>query len=198
VTGAATKMGHVVGVAVTAVMLILMIAYTAYSLRNRWGGCWQKYGPLILVSIAFPLIIAEPLRHILQDNDVWTGDSVKIYRDNCSSGYLDCLSLTGWLITFTATYSGFAILFVGSLWNADICYTCEKIRDKWRKLRHPDDEADGTDGAAVTDAAAPLADAATPLTDGAAPSDAAAPAPVAATDAAPAPAVAAPAAAAAE
>jgi len=197
VTGAATKMGHVVGVAVTAVMLILMIAYTAYSLRNRWGGCWQKYGPLILVSIAFPLIIAEPLRHILQDNDVWTGDSVKIYRDNCSSGYLDCLSLTGWLITFTATYSGFAILFVGSLWNADICYTCEKIRDKWRKLRHPDEaEADGTDGAAVTDAAAPLADAATPLTDGAAPSDAAAPAPVAATDAAPAPAVAAPAAAA--
>jgi len=131
-------MGHVVGLAVTAAMLIGMLVYTIYSLRNRWGECWRKYGPLIFVCIAFPMIIAEPLRHILQDNDVWTGDSVKIYRDGCESGYLDCLSLTGWIITFTATYLGFALLFIGSLWNADICYTCEKIRDKWRKLRNVD------------------------------------------------------------
>jgi len=128
-------MGHVLGFAVTAAMLVAMLIYTIYSLRNRWGEFCQKYGPLVMVAVAFPLILAEPLRHILQDQEVWTGDSVKIYRDDCHSGYLDCLSLTGWLITFTATYSGFVLLFVGSLWNANICYTCEKIRDKWRRLR---------------------------------------------------------------
>jgi len=128
-------MGHVLGLAVTAAMLLCMLIYTIYSLRSRWGGFCQKYGPVLLVAISIPLILAEPLRHILQDQEIWTGDSSKIYRDDCHSGYLDCLSPTGWLITFTATYSGFILLFVGSLWNANICATCEKIRDKWRRLR---------------------------------------------------------------
>jgi len=135
VTGAATRMGHWVGFAVTAAMLIAMTAYTAHGLRKRWGGGCHKYGPFLLVAISFPLIIMEPLRHILQDTNTWTGDSVKIYRDGCESGYLDCLSPTGWIITFTFTYVGFAMLFVGSLWNANICKTCLKIRDQWRALR---------------------------------------------------------------
>jgi hypothetical protein len=135
VTGAATRFGHWFGFALTAAMLIAMISYVAYGLKKRWGHGCKRYGPLIFVCVAFPLIIAEPLRHILQDEGVWTDDSSKVYRPGCESGYIDCMSVTGWLITIGATYIGFVLLFIGSLWNANICKTCAKIRDQWRELR---------------------------------------------------------------
>jgi len=138
-------MGHVVGIAITGVMLLAMTIYVGYGTRKRWGGGCHKYGPLILVLIAFPLILMEPLRHVLQDTNVWTGSSVHEYKDGCESGYLDCMSVTGWLITITATYVGFVLLFIGSLWNANICKTCSKIREKWRALRNVQtEEAEGT------------------------------------------------------
>jgi len=45
------------------------------------------------------------------------------------------LSGIGWLFTFSMTYIGFALLAVGSLWNADIIAKCKKMKKKYRQLR---------------------------------------------------------------
>ena len=45
------------------------------------------------------------------------------------------LSGIGWLFTFSLTYLGFALLAVGSLWNADIISKCKGMKKKWNQLR---------------------------------------------------------------
>jgi len=45
------------------------------------------------------------------------------------------LSSIGWLFTFSMTYIGFALLAVGSLWNANIIQKCKKMKKRYRQLR---------------------------------------------------------------
>lgn len=45
------------------------------------------------------------------------------------------LSGIGWLFTFSITYIGFALLAVGSLWNANIIAKCKKMKKRYRQLR---------------------------------------------------------------
>jgi len=52
------------------------------------------------------------------------------------------LSSIGWLFTFSMTYIGFALVAVGSLWNANIIQKCKKFKKKYRQLRGQN--SDGT------------------------------------------------------
>jgi len=112
-----------------------MVIYTAFGVKKRWGGTWHKYGPLILVSISAVLIMMDPFRHVFQDWNVWSDDSSNEYRDDCDSETVKCLSVTGVFFTIIATYVGFALLIVGTMWNANLWRKCVQIRDKWRQLR---------------------------------------------------------------
>jgi hypothetical protein len=51
-----------------------LVAYTAWCAREReeYLGRWHKFGPLILVSISFVLVMMDPTRHVFMDWGVWT------------------------------------------------------------------------------------------------------------------------------
>jgi hypothetical protein len=143
VTASARKFGHSLSLGITALMLVLLTAYIAWSSKKRFGTTWQKYGPLILMPIASAMIIADPIRHVLQDADVWparNGDHYvgsAQYLRGCAHETMSCLSPIGIVFTIVLTYVGFFILFVGMLWNAHICDKLKEIKAKWRQLRNP-------------------------------------------------------------
>lgn len=145
-TAAARQTGHEVSLILTAVLMAFLIAFIAYGSRNRWGTTWQIYGPTILVCIAYPLILADPLRHVLVDKEVWTDSSAAMYRSDCDSETIRCLSVTGVFFTIIFTYVGFILLAWGTLWNASIIDKLKAVREKWRELRSQaaSDDDEGT------------------------------------------------------
>jgi len=120
-------------------MMLVALGYTLYKSRSRRGQFYQRYGPAIFVAMATVLILVDPFRHILQDVGVWPeGQSQwasNEYRDQCHDETVKCLSVVGWLSTVTATYTGFACLFIGTMWSANILQKFKKIRKEWQKLR---------------------------------------------------------------
>jgi len=128
------------------------------------------------VAVASVLILADPLRHVLQDLHVWKANmyvhgcpdralqlperACSVPQDcgmhDCGEGYYSvnpgedcftcwadgmcsegaetfrCLSGIGWFVTVICTYVGFAIFFVGVLWNSKLI---PKIVRKWKLLR---------------------------------------------------------------
>jgi len=102
--------------------------------RKRWGDThWEIYGPLYLSALGGILMLADPLRHVLQDKDVLT---LPMYRHDCGSETIKCLSVAGWVITIGCTYVGILLLVVGTMWNADLIGKLRDIRDKWREIRN--------------------------------------------------------------
>jgi len=82
--------------------------------------------------------MADLTRHVLQDADVWPAGpwpGSSQYRPGCPDESLDCLSVVGWIFTFALTYGGFAVLFVGTMWNANICEKLADLKAKWKELR---------------------------------------------------------------
>jgi len=67
-------------------MMIIVDAFMIHTLkqRRREPTAWRKYGPMILCFIATPLILAEPMRHILGDTGLWQwcGDNTDFPRVN--------------------------------------------------------------------------------------------------------------------
>jgi len=116
-------------------MLIMMSLYTLYTVKRRSPPHWNKYGPLYLTLISVPLIMADLLRHVLQDVGSWPSPGSAEYRTGCESENVTCLSVVGVFFTIIMTYLGFAFLVVGSLWNANICEKLREIRIKWREIR---------------------------------------------------------------
>lgn len=132
--------------------MMMVLGFTAYTRKNRVKRktFWQRNGPLILIAIAIPLILADTTRHVLQDENLWPA-CIKLDDGSCawysSAEYkageaetvqdenLTHLSTIGVLFTIVATYSGFIILAVGTLWNADIVKKWGKIKAKWAALR---------------------------------------------------------------
>lgn len=45
----------------------------AYSGPRMYLPRWRRWGPTVVFSLAFPLIIADPMRHVLGDLGVWSG-----------------------------------------------------------------------------------------------------------------------------
>jgi len=121
-------------------MLIAMIAYTAYGIKRREGTRWQKNGPLIFVCMAVPLIMADLLRHVLQDVGTWPEPGSSQYRDDCDAENVTCLTIVGVFFTIIMTYLGFTLLAIGTMWNANLCDKLREIRQKWRDLRSGNSE----------------------------------------------------------
>lgn len=68
----------------------------------------------------------------------WISQQNRVYSE-CPVENMSCLSLTGWLVTVGCTYSGFACLILGTLWNADIKKKLKEIRAQWHMMRHPEE-----------------------------------------------------------
>jgi len=117
----------------------MMLGITGYMLYNarkyRFGSHWEKYGPTYLCAIASLMVMADLMRHVLQDANVWPSPGSDEYRADCNTETMACLSVVGWTITILCTYVGFALLFFATMWNAKICEKLKAFREKWRELR---------------------------------------------------------------
>jgi len=160
VSAGARTAGHWISFAITLVMMILLNYFIFWSLKNRshQRGFCHYWGPFILTLSAAPLIMADPLRHVLQDTGAWPECSRPpnvIWNSSCtwSSNQYRCtelpafgciplrletmshLSPIGILFTICFTYLGFILLFVGTLWNANIVKKFKLLKQQWRELR---------------------------------------------------------------
>jgi hypothetical protein len=63
--------GHLASLVVVGGMLFSMTVYTGYTSKRRVkaakGSCWYMWGPTVLVAFATCFIIADTVRHVLQD-----------------------------------------------------------------------------------------------------------------------------------
>jgi len=160
VSASARKLGHWISFAITLLMMVLVNCFIFWSLknRNRRRGFCQYWGPFILTMCCVPLIMADLLRHVLQDTGVWkecdrASDVIWDSSCNWASNQYKCselpavgcvpnshesmahLSIIGVLFTICFTYLGFACLFVGTLWNANIVKKLKQIRARWTEMR---------------------------------------------------------------
>lgn len=163
VTQAARTLGHAISLGVTGLMMLVVNGFMVYTLKNRdrSQGFLFFYGPLMLTMIATPLILADVVRHVLQDAGVWEEcdrpDDVIWSNDLClwSSSQYKCttppphcipdanenmfhLSPIGVLFTIVFTYLGFVCLMIGTLWNANICEKLRDLKAEWNNLRGQD------------------------------------------------------------
>jgi len=134
VTTAARHTGHVVSFAITGAMMILVNAFMVYTLKKRRKERprWRKYGPLACTLLAAPLVMADLLRHLLNDYNL---ADLSMYNSDNDEENLTNLTVYGWLFTIIFTYLGFILLFIGVLWNANILEKLKVIRTRWRELR---------------------------------------------------------------
>lgn len=136
VTSAARSLSHLIAFAVTILLLGIIVGFVGMGIRERFGSHFNRFGPFYLICLSAPLIMADLVRHALQDSGLWLADEGSAeYRDNCQAEDWSCLSTVGWLFTIVFTYVGFAVLFVATMWNAHIIQQLKKIRAKWRELR---------------------------------------------------------------
>lgn len=153
-------------------MMILVNAFIYKTKKQRFGSWFHVNGPLLFTLFAVPLIMADLVRHLLQDHGAWNEcdrDPGEIWPAKCkwSSSQYKCevaydptnttrgyqcvpnsdenmkhLSLVGVLFTIVCTYSGFLMLFIGVLWNAQIVKKLKEIKKQWTVLRAEMREAD--------------------------------------------------------
>jgi len=79
--------------------------------------------------------MADPLRHVLQDGNIWNPPASSEYRPDCHDETFRCLSVLGWFFTVVFTYIGFALLITGTMWNANLCDKLRQIRAEWNYIR---------------------------------------------------------------
>lgn len=135
VTAAARQLGHWISFGVTLAMMIGLCTYVGFQSRSRRGSTWQRMGPFILCVDAAMFIMMDLTRHVLQDIKVWPAPGSSEYRSDCDSETIACLSPIGWVFTIFATYSGFILLVIGTMWNANICDKIADVKEKWKELR---------------------------------------------------------------
>lgn len=76
VTASARVAGHAISLGITGAMMVGINIYLCYGIKRRkkwYGGmgCCKVYGPSICTAVAACLILLDPTRHVLQDNNVW-------------------------------------------------------------------------------------------------------------------------------
>jgi hypothetical protein len=111
IAGVATSAGavfasHIIGLVLTLVSLSVTIGYLIYV---ALGPVSRGWGPVLLCVFASPLILANSVVNILEDNGTITGNTK----------YLDQL-------TYTFTWIGMAQLICATLWNAGIDIKLQK------------------------------------------------------------------------
>lgn len=89
----------------------------------------------MLLALATPLLLADLMRHCLQDADIWPAPGSAMYRDDCDSvrgiSGLMCLTAVGWIFSIICTYSGFILMITSVIWSANLG---EKLRHVWSQI----------------------------------------------------------------
>jgi len=137
VTAGARRLGHYISFGITGGLMLGLNIYILYCCiaKRRKLPPFSRFGPSILCFFAMLLILADLMRHVLQDTGLWPEPGSAEYRSNCVHENIMCLSLVGWMFTIVCTYSGFILLFIGTMWNANLISKLKQIRHKWRQLR---------------------------------------------------------------
>ena len=136
-TASARAMGHYLSLGMTVVMMLGLSIYV-YEHRRKLPdtmGKWKKWVPFVLMVIASILVNLDPLRHVLQDLEIWESPGSSEYRQKCHIEKFRCLSPLGWWMTVVMTYTGFTLLLVAAFWNANIMDKCSAIKTQWNALR---------------------------------------------------------------
>lgn len=74
ITSGARHTAHWITLAIDLVVIGGLCCYVQYKAKDRDPypySFWKKYGPAILCWISLPFIIADPLRHVLDDTNAW-------------------------------------------------------------------------------------------------------------------------------
>jgi len=70
-SAASRTLGHWISFAITTAMMLIVCGYTGIKIKSREGSFLKRYGPFIMVVIATPLILADIVRHLLSDTNLW-------------------------------------------------------------------------------------------------------------------------------
>lgn len=86
---------------------------------------WRRYGPTYILLASIPFILADQVRHCLQDSGIWPepGSSMYIDDDSCDiHGFHSffCLTPIGWLFAIFFTYTGFGLMISSILWSTNL------------------------------------------------------------------------------
>jgi len=75
VTAAARSLGHTISFIITLTLMLfvgtMLFHAAAYGSRSYVRGRLRRFGPLVVFCLAAPLILADLVRHVLQDTGVW-------------------------------------------------------------------------------------------------------------------------------
>jgi hypothetical protein len=137
VTGGAREVSHTLSLIFTAVTCTLLVGYLAWCTRERaqlHATGTEIYGPFLLMCFASLLVLADPIRHVLQDEGIWAGESSNAFKDGCGEGWV-CLTTTGILFMIVFTYLGFALLFTANFWNANLPAKIKQFAAQWKEIR---------------------------------------------------------------
>jgi len=91
---------HMVGLVLTLLALVITIVYLIYV---ALGPVSRGWGPVLLCLFAAPLIVANSVINLLEDDAYITGNTTHLDR-----------------FTYTFTWLGIAQLLCATLWNAQI------------------------------------------------------------------------------
>ena len=119
-TAEAKVFSHTFSLVLTAVVLtnLTQFVWQKASVKPGVHSHWQRYGPTYLLALATPLILADQVRHALQDANIWPQPSSSMYQDDCdTSAFNWCLTTVGWIFTIFATYTGFSLMVISVLWQ---------------------------------------------------------------------------------
>lgn len=128
-TEGAKQLSHSISFGVTLAMLTNLTQFVWWNNKKRTGSHLSRFGPTYLCLLSVPLVMADLTRHVLQDAGMV---KLAMYRNNCDSAGIKCLSVVGWLFTIVFTYLGFACLLVGVFWSANLV---TKLRKLWQNLK---------------------------------------------------------------
>jgi len=140
VAASARSLGHYISFGVTCSLMIALNCYIFYcAIKKRKNKPhYIKFGPFYLTFLAALFILADLARHVLQDVNIWKSGpwpGSSEYRDGCPTETIKCLSVVGVIFTIIFTYTGFILLFCGTMWNSNIISKLKGIKEQWNLLR---------------------------------------------------------------
>eukprot|EP01084_Bolivina_argentea_P051489 94725_1 len=102
VTTKARTSAHMISFIINLIVIGGLCVYITYKRKQHLKSKWIKWRPVILCWISFPFIMADPMRHILQNYNIWESCSRSCYeqwpeRCNWSSSQYQCIYTCGQL-----------------------------------------------------------------------------------------------------
>ena len=128
-TLAARVASHSFSLAISLSVLTNLIQLFYHSSQVKPGTNWQRFGPTYLLALATSLILADQVRHVLQDSEIWSPPASNMYQDDCDATWFKwCLTPVGWIFAVACTYLGFTLMVVAVLLQTKFI---TKIKRAW-------------------------------------------------------------------